>query len=390
MYVVKYMHKGKEYKEESLDTREEIYKQYAKEGKVILSCRRKLLAQKVPKVEIIAWLAAMGDLSSTGTHTTKAMDKVIASFSTKSSFPAILKKMRDQVANGSSLAAAMVPYTPVFGRQLIAMIEAGEKTGKMAETFASAAQFIISQDEITKELWKKLTYPAFVFVFGVVSLLFNSMFVIPKLMKTDLFKMAFKGAKSNDPAFLCIKAMKLMAIFVPGVLIFAAAATVVTIIFFKSHQEEVEKRIIALPGIKEFVFYRSYFVAFTSLSKLVSVGVKLEDAFKIVENSTSFVTLQKQYNSARKAISVGKPFTDGLTALSEVEKTMLDTAQDVKSIHRSFESVAKRYHGLYLDKIRSLAPKIYSAVILLVLSIFGLEFAGIMIPYARILNSVHS
>jgi MSHA biogenesis protein MshG len=388
VYVVEYIYRGVRSKDETIDTQEEIRQQYAREGKVILSIRKKWLLQPVPQEEVLAYLTAMGDLAGTGTHSTVALDSIINSFPQKSQFPPMLKRIRAAVANGTPLSKAMESYSHVFGRTVLAMVIAGEHTGKVEETFLAAADYLSQQDEISKELWKKLAYPLVTFGVGIASLILNSTVIIPKLMNTQLFKAATKNG-GNDMASICMRMMKYMSIVVPSGLALVILMAVAAVIWFKKNQEEAEKLLIKIPGIREFVFFRAYYVAFSSLAKLLDVGSTLYEALEIAEKSSTFITLKRQFQAAMKAVKEGQKFTVGLTALTQVERTMLDTSQDRTREQKNFESIAKRYHRLYLDKVRSVAPKLQVAVILMVVAIFFLEFMGIVLPYTKVLNSIH-
>ena len=389
MYVVEYIYQGTRRRDETIDMPAEVRRRYSQEGKVVLSIKKKLIFQSVPQEEVVAFLTAMGDLAGSGVHTTNALDSVIASFPEKSPFPPMLRKIRDAVANGMPLGTAIESYQHVFGRTIVAMIKYGEHAGRLAETFITCAEYIMNQDEIKKELWKKLTYPGFTALIGIVSLVVNSTVVIPRLMKSELFKMAnaAKGAHQHDLGSYCIQGMKYMSIVVPSFLVLVICLIFGGILLCRHNQEEAEKRLVAIPGVREFIFYRAYFVAFSSLAKLVEVGVKMDEALEIVEKSTTFIIIRKQLAEARRYIRDGQSFVKGLTALTAVERTMLDTSQNVTRIHRNFNLIAARYQRLYLDKVRSLSPKVQTAVIIMVVAIFALEFLGIMLPYAKILGS---
>ena len=392
MYVVEYIHAGTRLRDETIDTPADIKARFAAEGKTVLSIKRKYLVAKVRMDEVLAFLTAMGDLAESGVHTTKALDCIISSFDAKSPFPPILRKIREAVANGMPLATAMATYQHVFGRTVIAMVLAGEASGRMSETFHTSADYVLAQDEIKKELWKKLAYPIVTATIGIISLAINSMFVIPKLMKTELFKLANVNAaakgQGHDMASMCIDAMRYMSVIVPatlGAIVFIICSAIV---LYRYQQEAVEKRIVLIPGVREFVFYRAYFVAFSALAKLVEVGVKLDEALEIVQKSTSFIIIKKQFKAACGYIREGQSFAKGLTTLTPVNRTRLETAQDITRIHKTFAMIGKSYHRMYLDKLRSVSPKIQAGVMILVLAIFVLEFLGIMLPYAKVLNNI--
>jgi type II secretory pathway component PulF len=390
MYVIRYLHQGLQLREESPDAPVDIRRKYAQDGKIVLSITRSYSLRGVPKEEVIAFLTAMGDQAGAGVHTTQALDNILASFPDTSAFIPVLKKIRASVVEGTPISEAMKQYPHVFGHSALAMIEAGEHSGQIGETFLTSADFIASQDEINKNLWQQLSKPLLTFMFGLASLLINSMFVIPKLMNTALFKNASGGKNGvHDAAYYCMALLNAMSIIVPSSLVLAVVAIGASIVMYKQHQEKVEEKIIRIPGLREFIFFRAYFVAFSSLSKLVEVGVPLGDAFTIIEKSTGFIILRRQFAAARATINEGQHFTKALTALTAVERSILMTAQDNSRIHKSFQDTAKRYHRLYLKKVASVGPKIQAAVIALVVAIFVLEFFGIMLPYTKILGSIH-
>lgn len=387
MYVVEYIHKGQKLREETINSPEEIRRKFIQEGKTILSIKKKLVFKTVPKAEVIAFLTAMGDLTAAGVPMTKALDSVIKSFDSKqSSLPPMLKKIRDAVANGVPIAEAMESYQHVFGRTVLAMIQAGEHSGKMAETFATSADYIEQQDEVNKEMWRKLVGPLAALTFGIVSLLVNSTVIIPLFMKGPLFQNANRGG--HDLAYYCIEILKAMKLVVPTGLAAVAGLIVLAFFMYKHQQEEVEKKIIMIPGLKEFIFYRAYFVAFASLAKLMEFGVKSDEALEIVEKSAGFIIIKRQFQAARAAIREGQSFAKGLTSLTPVERTMFDTAQSQVSVHKNFARIAKRYHYLYLQKIRSIAPKIKAIVGLMTVVILILEFMGILLPYGKTMSSI--
>jgi type II secretory pathway component PulF len=388
MYTVKYLNNGKQFREESPDTPDEIRRKYAQEGKIVLSVDRAFSFKGIPKDEIIAFLTAMGDQAESSVHTTQALDNILSSFPEKSPLLPALKKIRAIVVEGAPVSEAMMAYPHIFGHSVLAMIEAGEHSGQMGETFLASAEFITKQDEINKMLWQQLSKPLVTFVFGVLSLLVNATYVIPKLMNTPLFRTSGKAVATHDAAYYCMQGLKAMSVLVPGGIIFTVVTIVGVSILYRYNQEAVEKKIIFIPVVREIIFFRAYFVAFSSLSKLVEVGVPLADAFEIVEKSTGFITLRRQFGSARDAINEGQHFTKALTALTAVERSILLTAQDSSRIHKSFHDTAKRYHRLYIKKVSDVGPKIQSAVIALVVAIFIMEFFGIMLPYTKVLGSI--
>jgi len=387
MHVVRYLYEGRTFTEESPDSPEAIRRRCIEDGKIVLGIRRKISFGGIPKEEVATFLTSMGDQASSGVHTTQALDNIVESLGGKSSLPSVVKKIRESVANGASMSSAMSSYPHIFGHYVLAMIEAGEQSGEAGEAFLTAAEFVTNQSEINQNLWQDLSKPLLTLAFGIFSLLLNSSFALPTIMKVPMIANARKD--SHDFISIGLVVLQSMKYTIPCALILCAVGAIAGYLAYKHRQEQFEKRVLKLPGVREVIFYRAYFVAFSSLAKLIEVGVPLGDAFEIVEKSTGSITLKQQFSAARAAIGEGQHFTHGLSALTAVERSILHTAPDASRLHRSFRKAANRYHRLYLKKVKSMGPKIQAVVMILVGAIFLLEVLGIVLPYTKMLTSIH-
>ena len=94
----------------------------------------------------------------------------------------VLTGVYEAVKNGAMLSAALGNYPRVFNDVFTGLIAAGEKTGKMAESFAHLADHLKWSNEIVRKIKKATRYPLVLLV--VISIVISVMmlYVVPKLV----------------------------------------------------------------------------------------------------------------------------------------------------------------------------------------------------------------
>lgn len=101
-------------------------------------------------------------------------------------FREVLTIMIEDMEGGKVLSQCMASHPEVFERVFVALVGAGEQTGRLPEVFESLADSLKWQDELASQTKRLLIYPAMVMlvVFGVV--LFLLIYLVPQV--TSLLK----------------------------------------------------------------------------------------------------------------------------------------------------------------------------------------------------------
>lgn len=382
MYVVEYMEDGQVRQAEMLGEEREIRAKMYREGKVVLSVRKPifLVFRRVRTEEVVAVFTAMGDVICSGHPLTRAIGDVAMSVDKSTRLPFMLNQIKGNVESGAPLSRALKGYKEIFGSTVISMVAAGENSGKLGETLITAAEYLRKMLEVRKEMYRRLTYPVTVFLGGMLMLLVNTKVTIPMLMKSE--KMSAAGAKNA----IYLDALRGLAWLVPAM--FAAGVLVAVLIFvlYRQNQEATERWLEKMPLFREFVFYREYYISFSSLANLIAVGVRRDAALEIVANSTYLCLVRQQFLAARESMKNGLPFVNGLKMLGPVERTMLDTAQNEDRIERNLRRVADRFYELYINKVQALTPKIYAMFTIFAVVIVFLMAMGVILPYVESLG----
>ncbi|WP_224962525.1 type II secretion system F family protein [Geomonas subterranea] len=381
MVIVRYLQSGAEHETEFMGTEAEARSFLAKEGKVVIGIKKPspfTFKRSAREDEVVAVFTALGDLLASGKNLTHAFNDIIPSLSKSSNLVPMLRRIQELVGQGRPLSQGLTEYKQVFGPTVIGMVVAGENAGKLPETLATMAEHVMQMAEMKKEMVKKMVMPAVMFSFGILSLFSNAKFVMPRLLAGQ--------AKGAGHASVYLSLMKTLSVVIPAGIGIVVALVIAGVILFKLYQEELEKYLVRVPVLRDFIFYRSYFVAFSSLANLLSVNVAPVTAFGIIANSANFYTVKKQFEAAIVQLKAGAGFSgvaDALTSLSSVEKGMLQAAVSVDRIEFICKRISKRYYGLYMARMQSLGPKVYVAVSTMVVGIIILMFLGVVLPYMK-------
>lgn len=95
----------------------------------------------------------------------------------------IVTDVLEKVKAGSSLSEAFATYPRVFNEVFVGLIAAGEKTGKLTDSFTAIADNLKWNAEMRRKVKKAITYPIVLLVVmsGVIAILMTQ--VVPKLIK---------------------------------------------------------------------------------------------------------------------------------------------------------------------------------------------------------------
>lgn len=386
MYHVVYYDNGIRKEGDYSGSAKELRSRLAAEGKVVIKVHKALnLFNRPPKSKDLATLlVALGDLLKAGVPLSKCLESIILSLSGGSPLTVILNDMKFAVKEGHALSSAMHHHVGIFGTTALSMIQAGEQSGRLAESLHDAAQYLDSVEKIQKEMRKKLFYPALIFVLALVSLLINTQLVIPRIINSPLFMTALKEKETFSA-----RALAALTTIVPVILVAILLTAIVIAALYKSKREKLENLLFSIPMTKRLFFYQAYYVAFFSLSGLMKSGVQLSSALKIVQDSSKIVAIGNEFKNAIGKVKAGESFSYGFTCLDPIEKNMLDIAPNSERVTDNLALVADRFYRGYRESIQTLGPKVYVFALIVTGGIFLLMLMGIMIPYGKLLGGAH-
>jgi len=148
----------------------------------------------------------------------------------------VLGRLRDQLAEGSSLAKAMAAEPKIFNESYVSMVAAGEASGALEVVLDRLADFLEDQAATRSKITTALAYPVLMVIVGTGVMLFLLAFVVPRIVTV------FENSKAALP-FITIALIKVSAFLRKGWWAILAAIAIFVFIYKKlSKKEEIRRK----------------------------------------------------------------------------------------------------------------------------------------------------
>lgn len=136
---------------------------------------------KIPSRDIVMAIRQLASLTEGNVNILSGLT-VVSSQTSNKHLRAILIDIINKVKDGKSLSESMALYPAVFPGLYTAMIHSGEAGGNLELSLRRLADFLEKEEEFKNSILAALTYPAFIFSVGVVTVIILIGFVIPRLV----------------------------------------------------------------------------------------------------------------------------------------------------------------------------------------------------------------
>ncbi len=216
---------------------------------------------------------------------------------------------------GELLYAAFAKHKDVFDDTVLALIEEGENTGTLGETFEELVRVLAKNLDYQRRIVSSLTYPVIVIIMAfVVTYIFTAV-LIPKI------KMIYDNLHGELPGIT--KAVVAMSTFLQanpwvmlGPIIFIIAW--VCNLRWLSYKMWYCKIMVKTPIISNFMQKSAITSGCRALSVLLNSGIPMAKALTIAGRATGTIYFQKVFEDIRDMINRGDSMTVAFQAQSDV------------------------------------------------------------------------
>lgn len=260
----------------------------------------------------VQWATAVHELAMmlhAGIPILEALDTIAAQ--NRGFFRVAILKLRDQVASGSSLNAALAEQPQLFDAASVHMVEVGENSGTLDTVLQQLAQFKRRQLALRNSVTTALVYPLFLICFGTAAAVFLMTAVLPPLLENleetiEVLPWPTLIAKYLSDTLLNYGwLLACLVILLLGVIMASIRTERGQL---KWHSMLLRVPILGPMAVKQGVSRISMVIA-----TLLRSGIELTKAVELAERSTSnrvFKTALKQFG---ERISAGEDVSDALS-----------------------------------------------------------------------------
>lgn len=231
-----------------------------------------------------------------------------------------LAEIKQKVNEGSSLAQSFAEYPRIFNNVFINMVDAGEASGNLEIVLLRLAEFSESQVKLGNKIKSAMTYPIIMVIFGSAMMGGIFTFVIPKITKILVSQKVALPLPTRIAMGISSAVQNYWWMMILGT--FALWYLFMKYIGTKSGKEKWHTLLLKMPVIRDIVTMINVSRFSSTLSTLLSSGVPILVALRIVSNIITNVHMQRAIDNAKVNVSEGGSIADPL-AESKLFPTMM-------------------------------------------------------------------
>jgi general secretion pathway protein F len=287
----------------------------------------------------------------------------------------LLEALRNQVRGGKSLTFALSEHKNVFPRLYISLVQAGEASGKLAETLARLADLLERDVRLTAQIRSALTYPVLLVVMAVATIAFLLTYVLPQ------FAPIFQQAGTKLPAATRVLLGVGDVVRNDGGWIALGALGAFLVVYRLMREPEIKVRIERLllhVPVVGMLIRRAQAARFTrTLGTLLRNGVGLVSALGIARGVLGNLVASRIVDAATGQVRAGKRLSLALAAGGFFPFQTVHLLQLGEETGRLGE-MALRAADIHDDQVHQSVQRIVSLMVPVITVVMGLVVAGII------------
>ena len=299
-----------------------------------------------------------------------------------------------EVYNGSKLSKAFELFPDDFPPVVVAMTEAGEATGELADVLMKLVEYMDNQRRLNGAIKKAIRKPVLYLVGSLVVAVFMTLTVFPQFMA--LFDGMGDGS-AKMPIFTQIFIEFLAFLKSPwgwGTGIFIVILVVLYIVFNKvSSKFRRTKTLVFLktPGFGKLIQMNQQIIVAATLSQLMGRGVNANEALEVTSKVTTNPIFQELLQEAHTNVVQGKGFAKAFSEsefIDPIMKRMIETGEKTSQIPELLASLNGYFNEVADVKVKQITSTIQPVVMLFVYAIVMCLLMAIMLPQLTLATSV--
>jgi type II secretory pathway component PulF len=277
----------------------------------------------------------------------------------------ILAELAHQISVGEKLSDAMAKFPDAFPDDVLALVRAGEESGRLSTVCNQIANTQRKTLRILKKLKTGLIYPAIVLVLAVAVTIVMSFTLVPSIAKlygsmntalplATVMMMSFSSALIKFPLLALIPFFLLGLLFKNWPKIYA--------------QPAVQELAIRLPTVGMIIRKSAATVSFRALAMLLQANVRISTALEITAQSASHVYYREFFTRVREHVLEGMDLPESFLMESHwlgpdgrVISTVMQIAAETGSANEMLDEIASDYED-ELDSIANQIDKILEPI----------------------------
>jgi len=341
---------------------------------------RRLRLQRISIEELLMFTRQMGALIRAGIPITRAISGILESVQNPLLIDA-LRDVLDQLESGRSLSVACARHPRVFSNLYVSMIQVGENTGKLDDSFRMLADYIDRSRRTTQNIKTALRYPTTVIIAISVAMVILNLFVIPKFA-------SFFQANQLELPWQTIFLLNTSKFFVDyWMLLFGVLLALV--LGFRSYVNTVDGRyqwhrfILRTPLVGD-ILHRAFMARFArSFAMAYGAGVPIVLAMGVIARSIGNDFIAAHVGGMREGIERGEALSRTARAtgmFTPVVMQMFAVGEETGKLDEMMSYIADFYEEEVDYDVKTLSDRIEPLIYVAIGAMVLILALGIFVP----------
>ena len=295
-------------------------------------------------------------------------------------FQQILLQVRQDVEEGSTLAAAMARHPRVFDQLYANMVEAGETGGILDLILQRLSTFIEKIVKLKRDIISAMIYPAAVILLAIVAVAVIMIVVIPQ------FQQIFLGLLGpGEPLPLPTRIVVGISNFLAGwgglAILLAVIGVVVMVRFYyrtPGGRKTIDRVMLKFPVLGDILRKISVARFSRTLSTLLSSGVPILQSLDITAKTSGNVIIEEAITKVRSGVERGENFVDPLKA-TEVFPHMVAQMIGIGEQTGALDAMLGKIADFYEAEVDSAIANLLTLIEPILIGFLGVTIGGIVI-----------
>jgi len=158
----------------------DLYVTFLEEKALPIYARELTIFQSITKKDLVLFFRQLAVMFRSKVPLVEALETLGGQIK-KRSFKEKIFKIMEEIEGGSSLSIAFSRFPQIFSPFLIAIVKAGEASGKLSESLDYLADHLEREYEFSNKLKGAMIYPAFILFIALIIVSLMVIFVLPQL-----------------------------------------------------------------------------------------------------------------------------------------------------------------------------------------------------------------
>ena len=295
-------------------------------------------------------------------------------------FQQVLMQVRQDVEEGSTLAAAMARHPRVFDQLYANMVEAGETGGILDLILQRLSTFIEKLVKLKRDIISAMIYPSAVVLLAIAAVAVIMIIVIPQFQNIFLGLLG-PGEQLPLPTRIVVGISNFLAGWGGLIILATVIAIGVAVKFYyqtPSGRKNIDRILLKLPILGD-IFRKISVARFSrTLSTLLSSGVPILQSLDITAKTSGNVIIEAAIMKVRAGVERGESFVDPLKA-TEVFPHMVAQMIGIGEQTGALDAMLAKIADFYEAEVDSAIANLLTLMEPLLIGFLGVTIGSIVI-----------